>query len=397
MSTDLEQQLRAYGRVLDDAVPGAPRSRPRRTHLLVAAAIVIAVGTGALVIAARDDADRGIVADDVTTTTRVAPPVPEVVATIPGQLLPFRPLAVGGGDVWLDAGQVDGGDRINHRLERRDARTGAVLATIDVPQEAVFGIAAANIADRDVVYLAGGGDGGSPQTTVSAVDVATNTVLFTHTLTDASCSCSIVAGAGGLWLGGFGSDSVLRLDPSTGELVARIELPGRARAITALESRVLIGMADENAFVVVDPRTNTVEWNRRAEIRDPEPDGRIASITPATGGGPGHSAWILRTDGKTFVVAVPAGVGSWHPLGFEPRDAIDTTQGLVAVGGDYIGILPDSQEPGTDYRYDEQSQTFQRAGAAFAPSSNEGFEQIVAVDDTLWIYNWQREVLVVRI
>ena len=69
------------------------------------------------------------------------------------------------------------------------------------------------------------------------------------------------------------ADYVLRLDPSTGELVARIELPGPARTIAALENRLLVGLTDENAFVVIDPRTNTVEWNRRVEVADPEPDG----------------------------------------------------------------------------------------------------------------------------
>ncbi|MET1001739.1 MAG: hypothetical protein ABWZ15_08010 [Acidimicrobiia bacterium] len=398
MSIDLEQQLRAYGRVLDDAVAGAPRSRPRRTQLLVAAAIVIVVGAGALVIAARDDADPGVIADDVTTTTSVAAlPTPEVVATSPAQLVPPRPLALAGGDVWIAAGSFDAGGRISQHLERRDARTGALIATIEVPQEAVSSIAAANIAELDVVVLAGGGDGSVPQTTVSAVDVATNTVLFTHTLTDANCSCRIVAGAGALWLGGDGVAYVLRLDPSTGELVERIELPGPARVLAAVDDRLLAGLLDENGFVVIDPRTNTVEWNRRAELTEAEPAARIATIAPATGDGPDHSAWILRTDGKTFIVSLPSGIGAVHSFGFAPRDAVDTGNELVTIGGSYIGIRHNSQEPGTAYLYDRQSQTFRSAGAKFAPVSYGGLTQVVAVDDTLWIYDWQHELLVVRL
>ena len=109
MSIDLEQQLRAYGQVLDDSHSRcAAVAAPRRTQLLVAAAIVIVVGAGALVIAARDDADPGVIADDVTTTTLVAAsPTPEVVATIPAQLVSPLAARVAGGDVWIAAGSFD--------------------------------------------------------------------------------------------------------------------------------------------------------------------------------------------------------------------------------------------------------------------------------------------------
>ena len=200
----------------------------------------------------------------------------------------------------------------------------------------------------------------------------------------------------GLWLGGNGSDFVLRLDPNTGELMARIELPGPAGTLAALDDRLLVGLTDENAFVVVDPRTNTVEWNRRAELTDPEPEARIAAIANARHDGSGHNAWILRTDGEAFIVAVPSGIASWFPFDFAPRDAVDTADGLVAVGGDRLTIRSESGEVAA-YRYDRGSQTFEPAGTEFAPLSFEGFEQIVAVDDTLWIYDAQNEVLVVRI
>ena len=260
-------------------------------------------------------------------------------------------------------------------------------------------IAAANIAELDVVVLAGGGDGGVPQTTVSAVDVATNTVLFTHTLADANCSCRIVAGAGGLWLGGDGVDYVLRLDPSTGELVARIELPGPARVLAAVEDRLLVGLTgrERASWSSIRAPTPSNGIGVRRSPR-PSPTARIATIAPATGDGPDHSAWILRTDGKTFIVSLPSGIGAVHSFGFAPRDAVDTGNELVTVGGELhrdparqrgarygIPVRPavaDVPECGNEVR----------AGRRTAGST-----QVVAVDDTLWIYDWQHEVLVVRL
>ncbi len=397
MSIDLEQQLRAYGQVLDDANPGAPRARDRRGPLLaVAAVVVFAVGLAAIVIVARDGNDAGVVVDDVTTTTTAATTiaVPEIVARIPAS--DVYPLAITDGAVWVGrqaAVERAGAMYPIAQLERRNPRTGALERRVDIEQEAVYGIAA----DEDTVYVSGGGDGGVPLTTVSGVDVTTNTVRFTHTLEGINCSCPIVAGADGLWLGGDGADYVLRLDPSTGELVTRIDLPGAARTIAAVENRLLVGLMDENTFVVIDPRTNTVEWNRRVEVADSEPDARIATIAPATGGGPGHSAWILRTDGKSFIVSLPSGIGAIHSFGFAPRGAVDTGNELVTVGGSYIGIRPHSEEPGTAFQYDRQSQEFRRTGTKFAPVSYGGLTQVVAVDDMLWIYDWQHEVLVVRL
>ena len=86
--------------------------------------------------------------------------------------------------------------------------------------------------------------------------------------------------------------------------------------LAAVDDRLLAGLLDENGFVVIDPRTNTVEWNRRAELTEAEPDARIATIAPTTGDGPDHSAWLLRTDGKTFIVSLPSGIGAVHSFGF---------------------------------------------------------------------------------
>ena len=78
------------------------------------------------------------------------------------------------------------------------------------------------------------------------------------------------------------------------------------------------------------------------------------------------------------------------------RSILATNSSLLGVATSGSGL--DSEELATAFQYDRESQDVRvRTGTKFAPVSYGGFEQVVAVDDTLWIYDWQHEVLVVRL
>ncbi len=365
---ELEQQLRAYGQLLEGATPEPVRSRPRRRTVVLLAAAAIVIIAIPLVLLLRDDSKRDtvVIAPAISTTTSpsVSPGL-QPSQRLDVELASFQPLAVAAGDVWI-AHTVAGVNRQTVRVDRRDPRTAAVLATIDVPQESVLSLAASG----NFVWVAGGGDGGVPDTTVSKIDARTNRVVLTRTL-DSPCACASAADADALWLGGNGSDYLLKIDAGTGRVVAHVNLAAQASAqasaLAVVGDRLQVGLA--GGVAVVDPAAARVE--RTLTIPG---CGRVMAIAP-TQSEP-DSAVVCATGGL-FKVVRNAEVSGPARMQFLPRATGWSSRGAVALGGDYLWI------GGRTFvwnatRYDETSLS------AFNQTTDFG-DQFVVVDGVLWI------------
>ncbi len=277
------------------------------------------------------------------------------------KLAAFQPLAVAGGDVWIAHAEAD----VNHeivRVDRRDPHTGAVLATIDVPQESVLSLAASG----NFVWVSGGGDGGVPRTTVSKIDARTNQVVLTRTL-DSPCACASAADADALWLGGNGSDYLLRVDASSGRVVARVALGAPAVALAVVGDRVQVGVGD--GIAIVNPETNRVE--RTITLHD---CGRVMAIARAEESVDSDAVCL---PGTLFKIVNNVESSGPARMQFLPRAAGWNSGGAVGLGGDYLWI------GGRTFvwnavRYDETTLS------AFNQTSDMA-DQLVVVDDVLWI------------
>jgi virginiamycin B lyase len=130
-----------------------------------------------------------------------------VVATIPVQGGPSG-VAVGGGAVWV---ATWGAER--SRVVRIDPAGNRVVATVPIPgQGSALSLAAA-----------GGSVWVSGSRGLGRIDPAGNRV----TPVDVCCG-ELAAGAGGLWVANGMDRTVLRVDPATGRVLARIPVPPAA-------------------------------------------------------------------------------------------------------------------------------------------------------------------------
>lgn len=351
---------------------------------LVAVAAVVALVT---VIAWPDGGGHGPL---VKTVRPVSDRPLKVVATIADSGVP-DPMAYDGRDVWLARQAYE--ERPKVVVERHDAASGALLTSIDVSQEAVFGIAADGAGS---VWIAGGGDGGVPQTTVTRIDTATRRVALTHTLDPQSCSCRIVAGAGGVWLGGNGDERILRLDPDTGKVVATVALPTLSFSLAVAGDRVLVGL-DDSRVAVIDPATNSIERLITIATSSLPAFGVIVHLDPVPGR-PGAS-WATRSDGYAFAIAANARVSGsvrvfLRPVGITSAALMGDR--LWAVGVDQLFFDGGGIDRGYA-NYVSDGSSFVNDGASFDPivrrtarfvpnaTQEDGLDVIVAAGSTLWI------------
>jgi virginiamycin B lyase len=261
------------------------RRRYRATGVAVAILLVAAV-TGAVVVAARQAGGPQPATGPTTTGPLLAPPG-TVVATIPVQGGPSG-AAVGGGAVWVatwgversrvvridpasnrvvtsisvprgqtalavGAGAVWVASSSDNSVSRIDPATNQVVATVDVDrQPSGIAVAAGSVwvasalddtvsridpASNRVVAtipipgqgsaLSVAGAGGSVWVSgnrgLSRIDPARNRV----TPVDVCCG-ELAAGAGGLWVANGMDGTVLRVDPASGSVLARIPVPPAA-------------------------------------------------------------------------------------------------------------------------------------------------------------------------
>jgi YVTN family beta-propeller protein len=152
----------------------------------------LAVGAGAVWIASSSD----------NSVSRIDPATNKVAATIAVDRQPSG-IAVAAGSVWVASALDD-------TVSRIDPASNRVVATIPIPgQGSALSLAAA-----------GGSVWVSGSRGLGRIDPAGNRV----TPVDVCCG-ELAAGAGGLWVANGMDRTVLRVDPATGRVLARIPVP----------------------------------------------------------------------------------------------------------------------------------------------------------------------------
>jgi virginiamycin B lyase len=155
----------------------------------------LAVGAGAVWIASSSD----------NSVSRIDPATNKLAATIDVDRQPSG-IAVAAGSVWVASALDD-------TVSRIDPASNQVVATIPIPgQGSALSLAAA-----------GGSVWVSGSRGLGRIDPASNRV----TPVDVCCG-ELAAGAGGLWVANGMDRTVLRVDPATGRVLARIPVPPAA-------------------------------------------------------------------------------------------------------------------------------------------------------------------------
>jgi YVTN family beta-propeller protein len=138
------------------------------------------------------------------TVVRINPATNEVVATIGVGRAPSG-LAVGAGAVWVSRGS-DGA------VVRIDPATNRVVATIPVgPAPGAMTVAGG------VLWVS------LPEHGLGRIDPASN--RSTVVRVPGCCAGELAAGKGALWVANRGDDTLVRVDPASGRVVARVLLP----------------------------------------------------------------------------------------------------------------------------------------------------------------------------
>ena len=172
----------------------------------------------------------------------------ELGLTVPLGLDDTRGVSIGHGAVWVTAGDLTGGAF----LVRVDPVSGELAATIPLPR----GGDQISISD-DAVWMTATTTG--PQSLedwLMSVDPATNQVQ-SFGFTDALDLPSDVAATGGQ-VRLLGANTLVEFDPSSGEVVNRVEVGANPRRLVVGDASVWIADSGDRTVVRVDPETNAI-------------------------------------------------------------------------------------------------------------------------------------------
>jgi hypothetical protein len=155
-------------------------------------------------------------------------------------------IAVGFGSVWVGMGNGD--------VVRRDVRSGRVVARLHDGHTAFV---------HDIVVAFGSVWALSRQ--VTRIDPRRNLARDVRGIRSPS-AVSIRAGAGAVWVADAGRREILRIDPISARLIARIRVPGRLWGLAAGSRSLVVTWAPTKGAVtwpqgirvlqLLDPRTN---------------------------------------------------------------------------------------------------------------------------------------------
>jgi YVTN family beta-propeller protein len=226
----LERDILRQDPSLDAPTPEAPRDGPRRPRgrwivIGLSAVVLAAVAT---VVAVRAGSGGGAITEVPANSVAIIDPgTNRVVGDVPVGSRPIA-VAVGEGSVWA----VNADDRT---LSRIDPETREVVRTIGLGTPAVDVAAGAGS-----VWVADGSEG-----TLSRVDPRSNAVAETIRVGEREALVSPVAqavtvGWGSVWLTS-GADRVLRIDPATGAVRARIAVPVEPVSLAAAGDALWVG------------------------------------------------------------------------------------------------------------------------------------------------------------
>ena len=288
--------------VQDEALAAAPRARPAATELpaargiwrwaAVAAATVAVAAATIAVLASRDDgaglpsaAAANAVSIVDLETGRALDPISTGVGPVA--------LAFGGDSVWI-------ANRRDRSISRLDPASHEVTQTIGVDQD-VSDVAVG----LDSVWVAGGEDG-----TLSRLDLVTGAVQATASLSEPPVLdtvtgyapldqrppqrvTAVAVGSGSVWVT-YGIGHVLRVDPATLVVRARIRVPPVSTGIAAGGGAVWV-TSSRGAVTQIHPTSNsTSTWETLGPALAPTVD-RRAGIWLVVGGGEG-GVWRFDSD-----------------------------------------------------------------------------------------------------
>ena len=227
-----------------------------------------------------------------------------------------RAVAFGEGSVWA-ALEAEG------KVVRIDPEAGAVTDSILVdgqPRDVALGEGAAWVTSRG---------------SVSKIDPGTNRSEVVRRFDARVGSPGVAVGAGSVWAIGP-DETVLRIDPASGDVVETVDLPSSGRVVAFGEGSLWIGMSNSDV-ARVDPVTNRVEGTVEAGLGVSD----IAVGSGAVWAVGESSAEVVRIDPEA--VRVEARI----PVGNAPRP-IDASGDEVWVGVDstseIASIDPDADE-----------------------------------------------------
>lgn len=134
-------------------------------------------------------------------------------------------------------------------VQRMDAKTNAITATIEVGKRPCSGLAAG----FGSVWAPSCGD-----KNVARIDIASNRVIATIAAAPAASEGGIAASPEAVWLVTDAKGVLARIDPATNAIAAEVAVPARSAGVTYGEGAVWVTSPDSNTLTGVDPKSNTV-------------------------------------------------------------------------------------------------------------------------------------------
>ncbi len=302
---ELEQAILRQDPALGSVEPVRPvRRQPlpsKRRRWLYALLALAALGIGAAAVATFAFSGGGKTALEGIDADHVGIIDPRSNTIIGEIAVGARPaaVAVGHGSVWV-ANAEDG------TVMRIDPRSRRIVKTIGI------GAPSSSLAiSRDAVWVGNGSTG-----TVSRIDPTSNTVVETIDLRGSdplvpNAVQSLAAGEGGVWVA-VGARLVVKIDPNSNGVVARIDVGAPAQAVAVGEGAVWAATGGER-LIRIEPHSNTI--TARASIRYP------VAVAAGLGGvwvNAGNISWfdpqsvslVTTIAAGNYPIAVTTGAGS---------------------------------------------------------------------------------------
>lgn len=226
-----------------------------------------------------------------------------------------------------------------------DPKTNQVAVSIALPGDPCAGLAS----DADTLWVPL--CGAKPQ--LAKVDLKTRTLKAVFAVGPGAKEGGIAVGAGSVWLMTDKEGSLARIDPATGAVVAKVQLPPGSYNPTFSEGRVWVTRADGAELTVVDAKT--------VKVVDHVPTGQHPRFLTSGGGavwafnqGDGSLSRIdvagrrpvetvqLQTPGPGGDIAFADG-RVWTTMMKTPLTAVDADRSVIlcqwkGAGGDAVGV-----------------------------------------------------------
>lgn len=196
------------------------------------------------------------------------------------------------------------------------------------------------------------GDQATPSS-VARVDLTTAQVTATIPMTIANTEGGLAVGASNVWMLTDTRGTLVRIDPASNRVVARIDVPASSYAVAFGEGAVWVTNTDANTLTRVDPTTNLVTHTipvgpsprflavgERSVWTLNQGDGSVSRVDAATGrviatidvGVPGPGGDIAVGEGSVWVTAIDIPISRIDPA------TNKVVQQFVGKGGDAIRV-----------------------------------------------------------